>query len=381
MRLDLSLGLAAKPKISAFHPASIFGPSDNGALIAPWDLTSMRVGRDGSGGTPAADDVAGILLDTSQMGGKTADAFIASQSELVTNGGFDTDTDWTKGSGWVISGGVASKTPGIASDLIQAGIFSPGSYYSISLTISNYGAGNVTVFPGFPSSNTAVLFANGDYSFILKGSGDGALYLSANASADLDIDSVSVKEIPGNHFIAPSDAARAIVRVSGGLTYLEPDGVDDWYPSDPLASLGETWSHVGGWRSDATGDYAFALSNNANQGGALKNETNDWAWRNSGDTAHDKITETNPSATHVLTIEDATNIAARFNAASEISAFAPLDDSADAQGLALFSGSNGAASSVFDGRFYGGVWIDRAITAVERTDNESFFAGKSGVTL
>ena len=28
--------------------------------------------------------------------------------ELVTNGTFDTDTDWTKGTGWTISGGVAA---------------------------------------------------------------------------------------------------------------------------------------------------------------------------------------------------------------------------------------------------------------------------------
>ena len=29
-------------------------------------------------------------------------------SELVTNGGFDTDSDWIKGTGWTISGGTAN---------------------------------------------------------------------------------------------------------------------------------------------------------------------------------------------------------------------------------------------------------------------------------
>jgi hypothetical protein len=31
-------------------------------------------------------------------------------AELVTNGTFDTDSDWTKGTGWVISGGSATLT-------------------------------------------------------------------------------------------------------------------------------------------------------------------------------------------------------------------------------------------------------------------------------
>jgi hypothetical protein len=31
-------------------------------------------------------------------------------SELVTNGTFDTDSNWTKGSGWTISGGKANRS-------------------------------------------------------------------------------------------------------------------------------------------------------------------------------------------------------------------------------------------------------------------------------
>ena len=35
-------------------------------------------------------------------------------TNLVTNGGFDTDTDWSKGTGWTISGGVAVATTSTA---------------------------------------------------------------------------------------------------------------------------------------------------------------------------------------------------------------------------------------------------------------------------
>ena len=40
-------------------------------------------------------------------------------TNLVTNGGFDTDTDWTKGTGWTIGSGVATGAAGTASNLLS----------------------------------------------------------------------------------------------------------------------------------------------------------------------------------------------------------------------------------------------------------------------
>ena len=44
-------------------------------------------------------------------------AYQVSDTELVTNGNFDTDSDWTKGSSWTISGGAAHSDGGTASTL------------------------------------------------------------------------------------------------------------------------------------------------------------------------------------------------------------------------------------------------------------------------
>ena len=53
--------------------------------------------------------------------------------EFVTNGTFDTDTDWTKGTGWTISGGVASfATAGSGANLGQAISTEVGKVYEIS---------------------------------------------------------------------------------------------------------------------------------------------------------------------------------------------------------------------------------------------------------
>ena len=40
-------------------------------------------------------------------------------TNLVTNGGFDTDTDWTKGTGWTIAAGVATGDGVTSSDILQ----------------------------------------------------------------------------------------------------------------------------------------------------------------------------------------------------------------------------------------------------------------------
>jgi len=64
-------------------------------------------------------------------------------SELVTNGGFDTDSDWSKGAGWTISGGQASNDGSQAgyTYLSQNGVmdfdtnFEVGDYYILEFTI------------------------------------------------------------------------------------------------------------------------------------------------------------------------------------------------------------------------------------------------------
>lgn len=59
------------------------------------------------------------------------DAGSVSGPELVTNGAFDTDTSWSKGSGWSISGGVASKPLGTGSNLGQTLSLVSGKQYEV----------------------------------------------------------------------------------------------------------------------------------------------------------------------------------------------------------------------------------------------------------
>jgi hypothetical protein len=69
--------------------------------------------------------------------------------EFVTNGTFDTDTDWTKGVGWSISGGVAHLdwTQTNWSDLVQS-VGVTDVTYTYTYTIKNYVSGNFRIVAG-----------------------------------------------------------------------------------------------------------------------------------------------------------------------------------------------------------------------------------------
>jgi hypothetical protein len=68
---------------------------------------------------------------------------------VVINGTFDADTDWSKGTGWTIAGGVASCDGSQvgATDLQQSAL-EAGKTYQLTYTILNYSAGNLQPIVG-----------------------------------------------------------------------------------------------------------------------------------------------------------------------------------------------------------------------------------------
>ena len=68
-------------------------------------------------------------------------------SEEVTNGDFATDSDWTKGTGWSISGGKANCNSGSSTELYQSSAVS-GKTYKITFTITSYTSGNIAARAG-----------------------------------------------------------------------------------------------------------------------------------------------------------------------------------------------------------------------------------------
>lgn len=355
------------------------------ALYDPSDLTSLYQSRTG-GSTGAADAVVGIMLDKRQMGNKSAASFIAGQSELVTNGGFDADASWTKGTGWTISGGkLTASSAATNADTTQdlTSVITLGNWYSVTYTISDYSAGTFFVLWG--GATGAARSGNGTFTEILRPTSSGILRLRPNPGPmSLSIDNISVKAIPGSHALAPSDAACPILRVASGLSYLDCDGTDDWMQVFPTLNLGEQWAHVGGWKVDANDKFVFGTTSDYREHGIIAAASTLYQTRRSDDTGYSSLTASSTlSNAHVLTVErgDTPSIAGRVNGAASASTTNLYVASGETHGLALFNSRNSAYVIGLDGRFYGGIWQPGSMSTELRSLCERWAAGKCGVSL
>jgi hypothetical protein len=117
-------------------------------------------------------------------------------TELITNGDFTTDSDWTLTANVAISGGKLNFTNAVtntqyASQSISAPI---SSVYRITLDVSNLGSGE-SVKIRFPFQDTSIN-ANGTYTIIGTGTTANAFRITPNSStATFSIDNISVMEV------------------------------------------------------------------------------------------------------------------------------------------------------------------------------------------
>lgn len=112
---------------------------------------------------------------------------------LVTNGSFASDANWTKGTGWTISGGTAScdGTQTSDSDLTQAITLVDGSDYAVTYTVSGLTAGTITPVVGGTAGTARS--ANGTYTETITASSTDELSLRADADFTGSVDDVSLK--------------------------------------------------------------------------------------------------------------------------------------------------------------------------------------------
>jgi hypothetical protein len=142
---------------------------------------------------------AGVQLeDTTARSSTTPSEYCSTQAatgpNLVTNGTFDSDTDWTKGTGWAISGGTAScdGTQTASSSLQQNAVVTTGHVYKVTFTVSNYSAGQLRPILDGNAGGT-YRSANGTYSeYITAAGGNGIFYIQGNVNFIGDIDNVEV---------------------------------------------------------------------------------------------------------------------------------------------------------------------------------------------
>lgn len=114
-------------------------------------------------------------------------------ADLVTNGGFAADTDWTKGTGWTIATGVANSdaTQSADSDLTQALSLVNTNTYEVEFKVTNYVAGNVTPVAGDTEGTDRA--ANGTFTENIVAGAGGDIDIRGDLDFDGDIDDVTVR--------------------------------------------------------------------------------------------------------------------------------------------------------------------------------------------
>ena len=122
-----------------------------------------------------------------------------SGSELITNGDFDTDSDWTKGTGWTIGSGVATHASGTSSGLDQAFTFQSGKTYDITFDVISCSGGSGSVQARGNGSTVAQTIGSsniGSNTFTYTDqTNHNTLRFDAGSGTTMVIDNVSVKEI------------------------------------------------------------------------------------------------------------------------------------------------------------------------------------------
>jgi hypothetical protein len=231
VNLGLNLGLGAQLLGGGFSPLTLFAAGEQGYWLDPSDFSTMF--QDAAGTTPvtAVGQSVRLMLDKSQG--------LVPGPELIVDPSFDNPAAWTTTANTSVSGGVGRfVAPTVNGDNISEAdpiALVSGVYYLVTYTITNYVSGLVrpeTV--GGTSISIGVSRAgNGTYTeYLLAQPLNTRVRLrTTSTNANLEIESLSVRAVAGNHFTQANVANAPILQADSGLNFLLFDGSDDWLQS------------------------------------------------------------------------------------------------------------------------------------------------------
>ena len=145
----------------------------------------------------AQDDVGNALtnqIDSSTSYYTTHLEYLNAEDNVVVNGTFATDSDWTKGTGWTISGGSAT-SDGTTSNLDQSGSIVNGVSYLVIITVSGMTTGALDVRIGDGSISDLNITSNNTYTFTTTADGT-IIRLRSQSSFNGSVDNFSIQANP-----------------------------------------------------------------------------------------------------------------------------------------------------------------------------------------
>ena len=185
-------------------------------------------------------------------------------SELVTNGGFDTDSNWNKINS-TISGGAGNLNGTGVTSMLYQNILTNGKTYKVTFTVSDYNSlGEARIIE---SSGSAIytITSNGTFTFTFTHSNaDGNFLFRARTGAIFSIDNVSVKEAIDGDFDFTRNSSATRVNSQGLIE-------DVQILSSNLVSNGD-FSQEGS-ELIANGDFATDSDWNKDNSWSINNDT------------------------------------------------------------------------------------------------------------
>ena len=165
----------------------------------------------------------GLIESTNQLG-----------PELVTNGSFDTNSDWSKGSNWTISGGSANCDGVTAtSNLSQVITSFSGKTFLVEGNASNVSQGFAYISLGGTDLQISVNSSGSFKHYVTISSGNSTLFISARSNFIGSIDNVSVKEV-----ISATNTPRIDYSTGAKAFLLEPQRTNRYLNSED----GSSWA-------------------------------------------------------------------------------------------------------------------------------------------
>jgi hypothetical protein len=205
---------------------NLFRMGEQGAWCDPSDFSTMY--QDSTGMTPvtAAAQPVGLFLDKRSTRGL----------ELVSNGGFTTDTAWEKEASWTISGGAATwDAAGATNKIYQLLPLVAGKSYEALFDITAFTGSPVIVVSPDGSTGPTVATSLGRARAVISSASANQLMFYVYGSGTLTIDNVSLCEITGNHGVQATADARPTLAAGGKIDY---DEVDDALVTTWASALG-----------------------------------------------------------------------------------------------------------------------------------------------
>jgi len=190
------------------------------------------------------------------------------------------------------------------------------------------------------------------------------------------IDNISIRELPGNHATQSTSTARPTLQTSGGLYYLDFDGVDDSLRAIFSADQAQPNTISAAFKFDVASRFEFMVD-----GYSARRHTLYKSSTNLGLFAGAAIFDSSAIGTVERVAFGYLNGASSDLRVDGLSVATGNTASQLWGGVTLGANSSPTAASQADCRIYGFVGVNRTLTAGEIDDVEAYLAAKSGVTL